>query len=83
MAAIYLRHPLHGSKVACMEQEAVYDEGTGWVRFDPSVAVAAPAVVPEPVSDEPHPEQEAAAEPAPEPVNVMARRKPGRPRKGA
>ncbi len=34
MAVIYLRHPVHGSKVACMEAEAVYDEKNGWVRFD-------------------------------------------------
>ena len=40
MAAIYLRHPLHGSKVACGEQEAEYDRGNGWVDYDPT----APAV---------------------------------------
>lgn len=34
MAVIYLRHPVHGKKVACMEAEAVYDEKNGWVRFD-------------------------------------------------
>ena len=34
MAVIYLRHPVHGTKVACMEAEAVYDEKNGWVRFD-------------------------------------------------
>ena len=34
MAVIYLRHPVHGAKVACMEAEAVYDEKNGWVRFD-------------------------------------------------
>ena len=31
---IYLRHPVHGTKVACAEAEAVYDEKNGWVRFD-------------------------------------------------
>tara|TARA_R110000868_G_scaffold134078_2_gene345946 strand:- start:592 stop:774 length:183 start_codon:yes stop_codon:yes gene_type:complete len=31
---IYLRHPVHGTKVACAELEAVYDEKNGWVRFD-------------------------------------------------
>jgi hypothetical protein len=34
MAVIYLRHPVHGTKVACLEAEAVYDEKNGWVRFD-------------------------------------------------
>ena len=34
MAVIYLRHPVRGTKVACMEAEAVYDEKNGWVRFD-------------------------------------------------
>ena len=31
---IYLRHPDHGTKVACAESEAVYDEQHGWVRYD-------------------------------------------------
>jgi hypothetical protein len=31
---IYLRHPVHGVKVACMEAEAAYDEKNGWVRYD-------------------------------------------------
>lgn len=32
---IYMRHFLHGSKVAISEQEAQYDEKHGWVRYDP------------------------------------------------
>jgi hypothetical protein len=40
---IYLRHPDHGTKVATMEMEAIYDEGHGWVRYTPG----------EPISDEP------------------------------
>lgn len=32
MAVIYLDHPKHGSKVACMEDEAKADEAKGWVR---------------------------------------------------
>lgn len=44
MAAIYLKHPIHGAKVATMELEAIYDEGNGWVRFDPSLPVAPKAV---------------------------------------
>lgn len=34
MAVIYLRHPVHGTKVACAESEAAYDEKNGWVRYD-------------------------------------------------
>lgn len=34
MAVIYLRHDIHGTKVAFSEQEAHYDEGNGWRRFD-------------------------------------------------
>jgi hypothetical protein len=30
---IYLRHPVHGTKVATMEQEAESDEQNGWVRY--------------------------------------------------
>jgi len=30
---IYLRHPVHGTKVACDEKEAEVDETLGWVRF--------------------------------------------------
>ena len=39
MAVIYLRHPVHGAKVATMDMEATYDEGHGWERFDPTVKV--------------------------------------------
>ena len=42
MAVIYLKHEIHGAKVACSEQEAIYDEGHGWTRFD----VASPAPAP-------------------------------------
>jgi hypothetical protein len=35
MAIIYLSHPIHGTKVATMEQEAIYDETHGWTRYDP------------------------------------------------
>ena len=43
MAAIYLRHPEHGQKVACGDQEAAYDRANGWVDFDPDQP-AAPVV---------------------------------------
>ena len=32
---IYLKHPVHGAKVATMELEAVADEGNGWTRYNP------------------------------------------------
>ena len=35
MAVIYLRHPIHGAKVATMEMEAVYDQRNGWERYTP------------------------------------------------
>jgi len=53
MAVIYLKHDVHGAKVACSEQEAAYDEKSGWVRYtvaDPTrpVPVSAPVdAVPE------------------------------------
>jgi hypothetical protein len=34
---IYLKHPLHGAKVAYMDSEAEYDETNGWKRYIPSV----------------------------------------------
>jgi len=44
---IYLIHPVHGAKVAISDQEAIYDESFGWVRYDPTTPVAA-----EPSSDD-------------------------------
>ena len=32
---IYLQHPIHGTKVATMELEAVADEQNGWARYNP------------------------------------------------
>lgn len=34
MPVIYMRHSIHGTKVAFSEQEAQYDENHGWSRFD-------------------------------------------------
>ena len=39
MAVIYLRHPVHGTKVACTDLEANYDRTLGWEDFDPAAAV--------------------------------------------
>lgn len=40
MTIIYLKHPVHGEKVASLEAEAKHDEARGWKRFDPSMPVA-------------------------------------------
>jgi hypothetical protein len=32
---IYLKHPVHGAKIATMELEAEYDEQNGWKRYNP------------------------------------------------
>lgn len=35
MPIIYLKHPVHGAKVANLEQEAEFDEQNGWTRYTP------------------------------------------------
>ncbi len=40
---IYLRHPLHGTKVAIMDREAEADEQNGWVRYTPGTPEEPPA----------------------------------------
>jgi hypothetical protein len=32
---IYLKHPVHGCKVAISDMEAIYDASNGWVRYNP------------------------------------------------
>lgn len=49
---IYLRHPEHGEKVACAEQEAVLDEAKGWERFTHEPAQPESGPVPETVLPE-------------------------------
>lgn len=39
MAVIYLRHPIHGAKVASLDIEAEYDKQRGWEEFDPTASV--------------------------------------------
>jgi hypothetical protein len=34
MPIIYLKHPIHGTKVATMDAEAEYDESNGWTRYE-------------------------------------------------
>lgn len=36
---IYMKHPIHGAKVATMELEAEFDEQHGWVRYNPEKQV--------------------------------------------
>lgn len=36
---IYMKHPIHGAKVATMELEAEFDEQHGWVRYNPGEQV--------------------------------------------
>jgi len=33
---IYLKHPIHGAKVATLDLEADADEENGWVRYNPN-----------------------------------------------
>lgn len=49
MAEIYLRHTLHGTKIATMELEAEADEQNGWERFDPNNPDDDDDTLPEPV----------------------------------
>lgn len=42
MAVHYLKHEIHGTKVACSDLEMAYDKLHGWVEFDPSVPVVKP-----------------------------------------
>lgn len=42
---IYLKHPVHGSKVACSEFEAEHDKAIGWEVYDPTAPVSKPAPV--------------------------------------
>jgi hypothetical protein len=34
MPIIYMKHPIHGAKVATMEAEAEHDESHGWERYE-------------------------------------------------
>ena len=72
---IYLKHPIHGVKIASLEAEAKFDESKGWTRFDPSAPVS------------PSPDPAAVDRVAPSdaeldaPTTLTLKRKPGRPRK--
>lgn len=34
MPIIYMKHPIHGTKVATMDAEAEHDEANGWERYE-------------------------------------------------
>ena len=68
MSVIYLKHPLHGAKVATMDMEADMDEQNGWVRYNPN-------------ETEPEAEIPSFLQATEEPVNELAVPKKGRPRK--
>jgi hypothetical protein len=36
---IYLKHPIHGTKVAIAENEAEEDEKNGWVVYNPNIGL--------------------------------------------
>jgi hypothetical protein len=55
MAVIYLKHPVHGHKVACNDMEAEYDENNGWERYTVDTPIVQEFVV-----EEVEPEIEAA-----------------------
>ena len=45
---IYLRHAIHGTKIATMDLEAEADEQNGWERFDPNNPDDDDDILPEP-----------------------------------
>lgn len=63
---IYLKHPIHGTKVACSNMEAEYDEQNGWRRYN----VDTPAPKAEVVEVAEEPVAEIVAEEAPI-VNIL------------
>ena len=80
MAVIYLKHPVHGSKVACSEFEAEGDKANGWEVYDPAQATPKPALV-STAKDNPNPEPPASVE-APSWLAAPAPKgKGGRPKK--
>jgi hypothetical protein len=32
---VYMKHPIHGTKIATLEMEVEFDEANGWVRYNP------------------------------------------------
>lgn len=36
----YLRHPVHGTKIATLEMEVEHDKEHGWTEYDPEAFIA-------------------------------------------
>lgn len=49
---IYLKHELHGTKVACSEAEAKADESKGWKRYEIAALLRPHVEAPAPVQPE-------------------------------
>jgi hypothetical protein len=47
MAVIYMKHPIHGHKVACSDLEAEHDENYGWERYTVDTPIVEEFVVEE------------------------------------
>lgn len=60
MAVIYLKHSVHGHKVACSDMEAEHDENYGWERYTIDTPTVQEFVFEEPAVEEVEPEIEAA-----------------------
>ena len=65
----YLRHPVHGKKIANLEAEAAYDEENGWTRYELDNPAPPVAAVAESINKD---DKEAA-------INSMPLRRRGRP----
>lgn len=48
MAVIYLKHPIHGAKVAISDMEAEADMQNGWEEFDPTATIKVSVTDPAP-----------------------------------
>jgi len=53
MAVIYLKHKVHGAKVASSREEADADIRNGWEEFDPTTPKVAPVVAQVPSQKDP------------------------------
>ena len=77
MGAIYLKHPVHGEKVACSDIEAKADRENGWVDFDPTIpSFLSPASGSDEEDDEDEDDEDEEDEPAPVPAKPQAKAAP-------
>ena len=35
----YLRHPVHGTKIATLDMEVEHDKALGWIEYDPEAFI--------------------------------------------